>query len=106
MKAKTIPAFTAVEFIIKLVFFSAIYIYLACLPISASAQNKDSTTLPVNAGMAVKNVRLFRVLAGTSLTVYSYSLCLNQYAPPQGLGGYWILNNNTATDMNFVCEGW
>jgi hypothetical protein len=79
---------------------------LAAVAMTATAQNKDSTTLPVNAGMAVKNVRLFRVLAGQSITVYSFKQCLNQYAPPQGAGGYWILNNTTQTDMNFVCEGW
>lgn len=79
---------------------------LASVAATATAQNADSTALQNNAGMAVKNVRLFRVLAGQSITVYSFKQCLNQYAPPQGLGGYWILNNTTQTDMNFVCEGW
>ncbi|MDI9331070.1 MAG: hypothetical protein QM527_07135 [Alphaproteobacteria bacterium] len=79
---------------------------LASVVATATAQNADSTVLQNNAGMAVKNVRLFRVLAGQSITVYSFKQCLNQYAPPQGLGGYWILNNTTQTDMNFVCEGW
>lgn len=79
---------------------------LAAASATAAAQSADSTALQNNAGMAVKNVRLFRVLAGQSITVYSYRLCLNQYAPPQGAGGYWILNNTTQTDMNFVCEGW
>lgn len=79
---------------------------LAGLAATTTAQNVDSTSLPINAGMAVRNVRLFRVLAGTSITAYSFRTCFNQYAPPQGAGGYWFLNNYTVSDMVFVCEGW
>jgi hypothetical protein len=79
---------------------------LAALAATATAQNVDSSNLPSNAGIPVRTVKLFRVLAGTSVTVYSFKQCFNQYAPPQGVGGYWLLNNTTQTDMNFVCEGW
>lgn len=79
---------------------------LAAVAATTTAQNMDSTNAPQNAGIPVKSVKLFRVLAGASTTVYSFKQCFNQYAPPQGAGGYWLLNNTTQTDMYFVCEGW
>jgi hypothetical protein len=79
---------------------------LTVVAATASAQNVDSTTLPQNAGIPFKIVKLFRVLAGTGVTVYSFKQCFNQYVPPEGAGGYWYLNNPTLTDMYFVCEGW
>jgi len=79
---------------------------LAAMAATASAQKMDSTTLPQNAGIPFKTVKLFRVLAGTAVTVFSFKQCFNQYAPPEGTGGYWHLSNPTVTDMYFVCEGW
>lgn len=80
---------------------------LAVLAATATAQTSDSTSLRGGMDITPKKVKLFRVLAGTSITVYSFQWCFNKYAPPQqGAGGYWLLDNYTFSDMIFVCEEW
>ncbi|MEN9996365.1 MAG: hypothetical protein RL462_1141 [Pseudomonadota bacterium] len=98
MKKQTIPAYLAAEFIFKLVFFAAIYINLACLPISASAQ----TTIPRPLGKWA----IVMVESGKYTEVYADE-CHNHYAPPVQISqGIWRISNPFEQTIQFICVRW